>query len=315
MLAPGTRLGPYVIAGPLGAGGMGEVYRAHDSRLQREVAIKVLPAALAHDPEALRRLEQEARAIAALNHPNLLTVHDLGATPDGSPFLVCELLDGETLREVLASGPVAQRRAVDYAVQIARGLAAAHEKGIVHRDLKPGNIFVTNDGRLKILDFGLAKLVERAAADERTAVAAAVGDTAPGMVLGTAAYMAPEQARGQAADQRSDIFSFGAVFYEMLSGQRAFRGDTAADVISSILREEPPELGATNSSSSSASSPMLERALDRVIRHCLEKSPQLRFQSAGDIAFTLADLSQATTGHEWAQPSLDAVSFFTLRRL
>ncbi|HXR96680.1 MAG TPA: serine/threonine-protein kinase [Terriglobales bacterium] len=316
MLAPGTRLGPYVIAGPLGAGGMGEVYRAHDSRLQREVAIKVLPAALAHDPEALRRLEQEARAVAALNHPNLLTVHDVGTTPEGSPFLVCELLEGETLREALASGPVAQRRAVDYAVQIARGLAAAHEKGIVHRDLKPANIFITKDGRIKILDFGLAKLIERAASDERTvAVGLAVGDTAPGMVLGTAAYMSPEQARGQAADQRSDIFSFGAVFYEMLSGQRAFRGDTAADIISSILREEPPELATTKTAGSAITSPALERALDRIIRHCLEKSPQLRFQSAGDIAFSLADLSQATTGSEWAQTGPDAVSFFTPRRI
>ncbi|HUX67823.1 MAG TPA: protein kinase, partial [Terriglobales bacterium] len=288
-LFAGEKLGPYEIVGRLGAGGMGEVYRARDPRLQREVAIKILPAGMAQDAEALRRLEREARAIAALNHPNLLALYDIGALPNGSPFLVAELLEGATLRQRLAAGPLPQRKALDYAHQIARGLAAAHAKGIVHRDLKPDNLFCCDDGRVKILDFGLAKAVEAAGAEERTTAAPAGGapvDTAAGVVLGTLGYMAPEQARGLAADARADIFSLGAVLYEMLAGQRAFRGETTADVISAILREEPPEL----TQSGRAVAP----ALERLVRHCLEKEPSQRFQSASDLAFDLQELSQAS---------------------
>src|SRR6266851_8982452 len=219
-LTPGTKLGPYEITAAIGAGGMGEVYRARDTRLGREVAIKVLPEALAKDADRLRRFEQEARTIAALNHPNILAIHDIG-THDGAPFLVSELLEGMTLREKLETGPLPVRRAIEYALGLAQGLAAAHEKGIVHRDLKPENIFITRDGRVKILDFGLAKLVRpRPEQQDQT-------QTASGMALGTPAYMAPEQARGQVADHRSDIFALGAVLYEMLAGRRPFAGDTS----------------------------------------------------------------------------------------
>ncbi|MGH9473257.1 MAG: WD40 repeat domain-containing serine/threonine protein kinase [Terriglobales bacterium] len=285
-LTPGTKLGPYEIVGTLGAGGMGEVYRARDPRLGREVAVKVLPAAMAGDAQALRRMEQEARAIAALNHPNLLSVHELGQTPEGLPYIVSELLEGESLRERLRSGALGQRRAVEYAIQIARGLAAAHDKGIVHRDLKPENIFVCGDGRIKILDFGLAKLSAAVSAEDVTAAGPGAG-TAPGVVLGTMGYMAPEQVRGQATDARSDIFSFGAVLYEMLAGRRPFAGDSAADVMSAILKEEPPELSVTGGG--------IAPALERIVRHCLEKQPRQRFQSADDIAFQLTELGGATT--------------------
>ncbi|MGH9466491.1 MAG: protein kinase domain-containing protein, partial [Terriglobales bacterium] len=301
-LTPGTSLGPYEILAPLGAGGMGEVYRARDTRLKREVAIKVLPAAAAHDARALQRMEQEARAVAALNHPNLLSIYDIGQTSSGEPYLVTELLEGESLRQRLQAGAIGQQKAVDYAAQIARGLAAAHEKGIVHRDLKPENVYLTRDGRVKILDFGLAKLNLTAGSEDVTVLDPAVPATAPGAVLGTVGYMAPEQVRGKPADARSDIFSLGAVMYEMLTGRRAFRGDSAVDVMSAILREDPePLAAATESSARSAPAP----ALDPIVRHCLEKDPRQRFQSADDIAFQLGQLTQ-TQSSSAALPALRA---------
>jgi Tol biopolymer transport system component len=281
-IASGSRLGPYEIVSPLGAGGMGEVYRAKDPRLGREVAIKVLPASFSKDPDRLRRFEHEARAAGALNHPNITAIHDIGSH-DGSPYVVTELLEGETLRSRLASGPLSTRKGLDYAIQIARGLAAAHEKGIVHRDLKPENLFVTKDGRVKILDFGLAKLKQPEEASEKTDLQTATVGTEPGVVLGTMGYMSPEQVRGKPADYRSDIFAFGAILYEMLSGQRAFRGDTAADTMSAILTKEPPDLSATNRD--------VHPGIDRIVRHCLEKNPEERFHSAHDLAFDLEALS------------------------
>jgi len=282
-LSAGERLGPYEIVGLLGAGGMGEVYRAKDDRLGREVAIKVLPLSLSRDPDRLRRFEQEARAAGALNHPNILAIHDIG-THDGSPYVVSELLEGETLRARLAGSAFTPRKALGHALQIAQGLAAAHEKGIVHRDLKPENVFVTRDGRVKILDFGLAKLTQRESeSSPQTNLPTASAGTEPGVVLGTLGYMSPEQVRGKAADSRSDIFSFGAILYEMLSGKRAFHGDSAADTMSAILKEDPPDLSQTNRS--------IAPGLERVVRHCLEKNPEERFQSARDLAFDLEALS------------------------
>ncbi len=265
---------------------MGEVYRARDSRLDRTVAIKVLPDAVAGDEDRLRRFEQEARAIAALNHPNILSIHDTGAL-DGTRYLVTELLEGETLRERLAGGPLPIRKAVDYALQVCRGLSAAHEKGIVHRDIKPENIFITRDGRVKILDFGLAKQEGAAAAAAATITESRPIDTSPGTVMGTAGYMSPEQVRGKAVDQRTDIFALGAVLYEMLSGKRAFHGDTPADTMSAILKEDPPDLTETNRN--------LPPGLERIVRHCLEKNPEERFQSAHDIAFALDALTGVST--------------------
>jgi len=279
-LTSGAKLGPYEILSPLGAGGMGEVYKARDSRLGRDVAVKILPESFAQDADRLHRFEQEARAVAALNHPNILAVFDTGRH-GGSPFLVSELLEGESLRVVLDAGPLPQRKVIEYGVQIAHGLAAAHEKGIVHRDLKPENIFVTRDGRIKILDFGLAKLAQaRAESDEMTLTSAR---TAAGVVLGTASYMAPEQVRGEAADPRTDIFAFGAVLYEMLSGVRAFHRDTGAETMTAVLKDDLPEL----TSSGRAMSPTVER----IVRRCLEKSPEQRFQSAKDLSFALSVLS------------------------
>ena len=280
-LASGTKLGPYEIHSPVGAGGMGEVYRARDPRLDREVAIKILPSSLAADPVRLQRFEQEARSASALNHPNILVVYDIG-THEGAPYLVTELLDGETLRERLRDGGLPQRKSLEYAVQIGQGLAAAHERGIVHRDLKPDNIFVCRDGRCKILDFGLAKLI---APEVRDATISRLRSphTEEGVVLGTAGYMSPEQVRGQNADARSDIFSFGAVLYEMLSGNRAFEGSTPADTASAILREDPPDLLAGNRK--------ITPAVDQIVRHCLEKNPEERFQSARDLVFHLLSLS------------------------
>ena len=284
-LPAGTRLGPYEILAPLGSGGMGEVYRARDTRLRREVAIKVLPAAVSADSERLRRFEQEARAASALNHPNILTIYDVGAR-EGSPYVVSELLEGETLREKLGGAALSVRRALDYGLQVIRGLAAAHEKGIVHRDLKPENLFVTRDERVKILDFGLAKLREPdAIRDPATEAPTETEGTEPGIVMGTLGYMSPEQVRGQAVDPRSDLFSFGAILYEMLSGRRAFRGDSAADTLSAVLREDPPELTAANGN--------VPPALERIVRHCLEKSPEARFQAARDVAFALEEASSA----------------------
>jgi serine/threonine protein kinase len=280
-LAFGTKLGPYEIQSPLGAGGMGEVYRAKDSRLGRDVAIKVLPESMARDAERLRRFETEAGAIAALNHPNILSIHDIG-TYNGAPYLVSECLEGQSLWVVLRDGALPLRRVADYGTHIAQGLAAAHDKGIVHRDLKPENIFVTRDGRVKILDFGLAKPAHPEESSYDGATMEEV-PTSAGFVLGTVGYMSPEQVRGEPADARSDIFSLGTILYEMISGQRAFRRDTSAETMTAILKEDPPEL--------SLSGKPIPPVLERIVRRCLEKNPLQRFQSARDLAFNLESLS------------------------
>jgi serine/threonine protein kinase/Tol biopolymer transport system component len=282
-LSPGTRLGAYEIVSLIGSGGMGEVYRARDPRLGRDVAVKVLPAAVSTDPDRLHRFEQEARAAAALNHPNILTIHEVG-TAEGAPYVVSELLEGQTLREVLGRGALPTRAAVAYAVQILSGLAAAHDKGIVHRDLKPENLFVTTDGRLKILDFGLAKLLEPVPAGAGLSMLATLpADTVPGVVLGTIGYMSPEQVRGQMVDHRSDLFSVGAVLYEMLAGERPFRGDSPADTISAILRSEPRDLSVVTAG-------RVAPGLERIVQRCLEKEPGRRFQSTRDLAFAIETL-------------------------
>ena len=283
-LSAGLRLGPYEIVSLLGAGGMGEVYRARDTRLGRDVAVKVIAFDVSRDPSRVRRFEQEARTVAALNHPNLLSVFDVG-TELGSPYVVFELLDGETLRSRMAGEPLPLRKALDFSIQIARGLAAAHERGVVHRDLKPENLLVTKDGRVKILDFGLAKLLlgeETVGATGDSGTRSA--ETSPGTLLGTVGYMSPEQVRGQAVDARSDIFSLGAVLYEMLSGRRAFRGETSADTLTAILKQEPPSLVTPPGAAS--------KQLERVVLRCLEKVPEDRFQSARDMAFALESLSE-----------------------
>jgi eukaryotic-like serine/threonine-protein kinase len=291
-LASGSKIDGYEIVSLLGAGGMGEVYRARDLTLKREVAIKVLPAFVSQDSDRLRRFKQEAQAAAALNHPNILAVHGLGAF-ESSPYLVSELLQGETLRQHLGHSALPIRKATDYAVQIAHGLAAAHEKGIVHRDLKPENLFVTKDGRIKILDFGLAKLMPSKSepdGDELTRTSA----TDPGMVMGTAGYMAPEQVRGQAVDHRADIFALGAILYEMLAGKRAFEKSTSAETMTSILNVDPPAI-----------SQIVKTAppgLQRVVHRCLEKSPEQRFQSSSDLAFALGALSESGSGPAVAIP-------------
>jgi len=283
-LTAGTVLGSYEILAPLGAGGMGEVYRARDQRLGRQVAVKVLPERLAEDPKALARFEREARAVAALSHPNLMTLYDVGRS-GAVAFAVLELLEGETLRSRLAAGSLPQRKAVEIALQIARGLAAAHGRGIVHRDLKPDNLFLTRDGQLKILDFGLARQVADSGSEASPTEAdggttlerpESAGLTEPGMILGTAGYMSPEQVRGRPADFCSDLFAFGAVLYEMLASRPAFRRDTALETMTAVLREEPPDLPAT-----------VPTTLDRIVRHCLEKNPEARFHSASDLAFQL----------------------------
>jgi eukaryotic-like serine/threonine-protein kinase len=287
-LAPSTQLGPYLIQSQIGAGGMGEVYRARDTRLGRDVALKILPESLSRDSDRLRRFEQEAQAVAALNHPNVVAIFDVGHQ-NGSPYLVSEFLDGESLRAVLDHGPMPQRKVIEYAVQIANGLAAAHEKGIVHRDLKPDNIFVCRDGRVKILDFGVAKL---AAATEPDGATMTNSHTAAGVVLGTASYMAPEQVRGERVDARTDIFSFGAVLFEMASHGRAFQRPTTAETMTAILREDPPEITDVQ--------PPIAPATERIIRRCLEKNPENRFQSAKDLAFGLEALSQISAGSQTA---------------
>ena len=272
-LTPGDRLGDYEVQRLIGAGGMGEVYRAHDTRLGPS-----------HDADRLRRFEQEARAAAALNHPNILAVHQMG-TYEGVPYLVSELLEGSTLRDLLQRGLLTVRKAIDYGVQIARGLAAAHEKGIAHRDLKPENLFVTKDGRVKILDFGLAKLTQRPTISDENAPTLSA-ETEPGVVMGTAGYMAPEQVRGAAADSRADIFAFGAIFYEMLTGKRAFEKPTSAETMAAILNEDPPGISQIVRT--------IPPALQRVVHRCLEKNPEQRFQSASDLAFALEALSDSS---------------------
>jgi len=274
MLSPGVRLGRYEVLSPLGAGGMGEVYRAQDTRLGREVAVKVIAAEHAADRDRLKRFEQEARATAALDHPNVLALHDVGSE-DGLAYVVFELLQGQTLRERLQGGPLSVSKTVEYGVLICRGLAAAHARGIVHRDLKPENLFLTAQGGLKVLDFGLARFKESLPGDKdetRTA-------TDPGVVMGSAGYMSPEQARGKSADARSDIFALGAVLYEMLAGHRAFSGETPADMLAAILHQDPPPIATATGT--------VPPGLERVVRRCLEKRPEDRFHSAHDLALAL----------------------------
>ena len=282
-LSPGTRLGPYEIVAPLGVGGMGEVYQALDARLDRDVAIKILPAAVSCDSKSLERFEREARILSALNHSNLLSIYDVGSQ-NNIHYLVSELLDGELLRHRIQEGRMPARKALDYAAQIAKGLAAAHEKGVVHRDLKPENIFVTADGRVKILDFGLAK--QNAAGDAEKTVSRDPL-TEQGAVLGTVGYMSPEQVRGTAADSRSDIFSFGAILYEMLAGSRAFKGGSSVETMHAILKEDPPEITLVDNK--------ISPGAERVMRRCLEKNPKERFQSARDLAFALESLSGSSS--------------------
>jgi len=290
-------LGPYEIVAPLGAGGMGEVWKAKDSRLDRFVAVKVLPDHLAEQPEALARFEREAKAVAALNHPNILAIHDFTLHGD-TAFVVMELLEGESLRERLQRGPIEFRKATELAIQIAQGLAAAHEKGIVHRDLKPDNLWVTHDGRLKILDFGLAKLTTAirttSNALQSTDALSPGYQTEGGVILGTLRYMSPEQVRGETVDARSDIFSFGVVWFEMLTGRKAFARDTAADTMAAILKEEPLELGSEHA----PVPPMLKRVLD----HCLEKRPARRFHDAMDLAFALESFQGGSSEPFVGQP-------------
>ena len=294
-LASGTKLGPYEIVSPLGAGGMGEVYRARDTRLDRNVAIKILPSTFSADSDRLHRFQHEARVLSALNHPNLLAIYDVG-TQDETYYFVSELLEGESLRQRLGEGPLSLRKAVDYGVQMAKGLAAAHEKGIVHRDLKPDNIFVTKDGRVKILDFGLAKQATGMSASGESATMTCPTPTAPGTVMGTVGYMSPEQVRGQTVDHRCDIFSFGAILYELVAGQRAFKGASSVETMNAILKEDPPEVSTTNKN--------IPPTIDRLIRLCLEKVPEERFQSAHDLAFAL-DAVSGTTATSGAQAVVD----------
>lgn len=275
----GARVGPYEIVSLLGSGGMGEVYRAKDVRIGREVAIKVIAPRFASDPDRLARFEQEIRASGALNHPNIVMIHDVG-THEAAPYFVSELLEGETLRDRLQPPPISIKKTVEYGIAIARGLAAAHDKGIVHRDLKPENLFVTKDDRVKILDFGLAKLTYSEAGSGEQSNLETTPATKSGVVMGTVGYMSPEQVSGRKADLRSDIFSFGAILYEMLSGRRAFEGATAVEKMNAILKEEPPSL--------SQISPSISPTLERIVNRCLEKDPDKRFRSAHDLAFALA---------------------------
>jgi len=298
-LTIGSRLGSYDIVAPIGAGGMGEVFRARDTKLDRDVAIKVLPSRLADSTSALLRFEREAKAVAALAHPNILSIFDYG-NDTGVVYAVMELLDGETLSEKLhppidrqpsaighkPSRGIPIRKAIDYGVQVARGLAAAHDRGIIHRDLKPANIFVTSDGRVKILDFGLARQMSAPADTAATEAPTFERQTDPGTVLGTSGYMSPEQVRGESGDHRSDLFSFGIVLYEMVAGQRAFRRPTSPETMLAILRDDPPEIAPEVAAAMPA-------GLLRVIHHCLEKNPAERFQNASDIAFALEALESA----------------------
>jgi Tol biopolymer transport system component len=296
----GDTLGAYRVLEKLGEGGMGEVYRARDTKLERDVAIKILSPQLARDPDALARFEREALSVAKLSHPNILAIYELGRHEE-TAFVVSELIDGETLRARLAGGPLPPRRAAGYGQQIARGMAAAHARGIVHRDLKPENVMITRDDHVKILDFGLAKPIGPSGSDEtRMVTGRASIDTSAGTVLGTFGYMAPEQVRGLAVDHRSDVFSFGAMLYEMLSGERAFRGETAADTMSAILTKEPPDLDVARLA--------IPPSLDRIVRRCLEKTPDLRFQSANDLAFALETLSTTSGATSTSTAAVAAVS-------
>jgi Tol biopolymer transport system component len=295
-LTSGTRLGSYEIVAPIGSGGMGEVYRARDTKLNRDVAIKVLPEQLARDPAALARFEREAQAVAALSHPNILAIHDFGVAPDSElAYAVTELLEGETLRAKLADGALPSRKAVEYALQIVQGIAAAHRKGVIHRDLKPENVFVLQDGRVKILDFGLAKATGPEGAGSAMLTQGATG-TSPGTVMGTAGYMSPEQVRGLVVDHRTDIFSFGAVLYELLAGLRAFRGDSNVETMNAILKEDPPELATAGAN--------VPAALDRIVRRCLEKNADERFHSAHDLGLALETLS----GSGSSSPSASSIA-------
>ena len=291
-LNPGTRLGPYEIAGSIGAGGMGEVYRARDNRLDRDVAVKVLPQHMSGDPNALARFQRETKAVAALSHPNIVAIFDVG-TEDGVAYAVTELLEGETLREPLKRGALPWRKAAEIGVAIAEGLAAAHSKGVIHRDLKPENVFLTSDGRVKILDFGLAKVTQPTNGQDETITR---GITEAGMLMGTAGYMSPEQVRGVAAGPGSDIFSLGCVLYEMVAARRAFHGQTLAEAMSAILRDAPAELSGSGS--------QVPTELQQIISHSLEKHPEQRFQSARDLAFALrAVLGSASVSSTAAEPA------------
>ena len=298
-LAPGTRLGPYEVLAAIGAGGMGEVYKAKDTRLDRFVAVKVLPEDLAKNPDALARFEREAKSVAALNHPNILAIFDVGRQGDAA-YLVMELLEGETLRQRLGGGGIPWRKAIDLAIQMAHGLATAHGKGLIHRDLKPENLWITSDGHLKILDFGLAKQVQPLDQGSQSLLptrALAQGhQTQDGLVLGTLGYMSPEQARGEPVGASSDLFAFGVVLYEMLTGRKAFARATAADTLAAVLKEDPPAMDSAPGG--------LPPGVDRIVRHCLEKRPQARFQSMRDLAFALESLSDGAS--QAASPSQDA---------
>ena len=283
-LTPGTRLGPYEIVSQLGQGGMGIVFRARDTKLERDVAVKVLPRNLAEDPDALSRFEREAKAVAALSHPNILAIHDFGRE-EGTVYAAMELLEGETLRQRLQEGALPPRKAVEVALEIAAGLAAAHDRGIVHRDLKPENVFLLGSGQVKVLDFGLARMDP--VAPEGGDVPTMSLSTEPGRVMGTVGYMAPEQVRGRAVDARADIFSFGAVLYEMLTGKRAFRGESPVETLNAILKDDPPSLF--------ESSRTVSPALERIVRRCLEKRPEERFRTAHDLGIALDAISTSST--------------------
>jgi serine/threonine protein kinase len=290
-LSAGTRIGPYEIQSALGAGGMGEVYRAHDPRLGRDVALKVLPAAFAADRERLRRFEQEARAAAALNHPNIVTIYSVEEA-NGLPFLTMELVEGQPLSDLIQPGGLPLDRLLGVAIPLADALAAAHGKGITHRDLKPANLMVGADRRVKILDFGLAKLHEPSPAAATVTAVSTGGLTGEGRILGTVAYMSPEQAEGKPIDHRSDLFSLGVILYEMATGRRPFTGETSVSIISSILRDTPPSITDLKAA--------LPRELGRIIRHALTKDPELRYQTAKDLRNDLAELRHSVESGELA---------------
>ena len=304
-LESGTSIGRYKILSMIGAGGMGEVYRAFDPRLNREIAIKLLPASFSNNEERLRRFELEAQAAGALKHPNILAIYDV-STHEGSPYVVSELLVGETLRDVMDTGPIAPEKVIDYALQAVRGLSAAHEKGIIHRDIKPENLFVQTDGQLKILDFGLAKLIEEEGEVNDDSPTVRI-KTDTGTVIGTVGYMSPEQLRGKAVDQRTDIFSFGVVLYEMLYQEHAFRRGSAADTIAAVLREDPTK--------PSSKERLVSPFLDRIVRRCIEKNCEQRFHSASDLAFALSSLDgNQTSGYQTINTSQSSQPFSTVPR-